>query len=170
MGYRLLLQNGRSLLAQDGSALLLQGGASALPGCPLEAVQAFWTASASLRSLTSDGELYHPEAPQGTELPYVTVSEVSDTVSDRTTGSGAVRHVSLQFNCLASTDADAKSMGRSVAEAFDRSQAGIGGLDGWGLRLSECNSGLLTKGEGFAPGGKTCFIQTADLDLFYSRA
>lgn len=143
--------------------------APAAPTCPLASVQSFWRASAPLMALSSDGKLYMPEAIQGTELPYVTVMEVSDTKDERATSLAGTRRVSLQFTCLDRTAAGAKSMGLAIEEAFDRRHAEIGGLDRWGLQLAECNSGLMTKGEGFAPGGETCFLQTADLDLYYSR-
>jgi hypothetical protein len=137
---------------------------------PLESLQAAWRAAPDLIALASDGKLHEWRAPGQTALPYATAMEVSDTLDGRSTGDATVRRVTLQVSCHASTPKAAKDMGGAISAYLDRQPDRLGDLSRWSLENAECNTGLLTKGEGLAPGGRDCHVQTVDIELFYSRA
>ena len=114
----------------------------------------------TLKELTSDGNIYHLQAPEGVLLPYITYFKVSDVVDPFTTGYG-YRNTLIQFNCHAATDLQAQSMADQLADAM-RTLAGNpgAGLIVYGQTVKHVlpQSYSITMGEGLGDNGNDCYL------------
>lgn len=148
------------------SASSATGSASAGPGSGyagadvLEALQNWWLANGS--SYSSDGALWHLEAPETTGLPYVTYYLVSEDCEDNTTGFQAYRS-SVQFNAHAATGAAAWALAKALRQAIKGAPLIVGGNAVWHVLPDSMVAPQV--GEGRGPDDSDCWIAGAVFDI-----
>lgn len=140
----------------------LDGASSAVVQSLSAALKGWWASSPDLQALTSDGLLWHVEAPEGVDLPYVTFFTVAETErDDRTTGYAYLDSV-VQFSAHAETDVEAEAIRKAVRAALKSASLSVNGSPAW-----YCLPGgqSLSRGEGFGPHGSDCWVATVDATI-----
>lgn len=134
----------------------------------IAAVQAWWAGTPAVSSLTPDGKLWHKVRPEGDSMPYATVFLVSEAPEMWTTGYAWSR-TSVQINCHADTDIQARTMALAVRAALGKTPAQPSGSplvvgeqdavhvlpDGDGIDI----------GDGLGPGGRDCWVAFETFDI-----
>lgn len=110
------------------------------------------------------GGLWTGEAPSTVDaMPYAVLTQVSDVEQDRTTGFKTYRGV-YQISVMADDLAEAESLCRSVAAAFDDADLFLDGF-------MSCFAGDIrwTLGNGLGLGGEDCWTCYVELEIMYNR-
>jgi len=134
----------------------------------LHAIQEWWRATPAVQALTLDGRLWHRVAPEDTPLPYATVFLASEPVEIQTTRYPWLRST-VQINCHAATDLEARQMGLAVRAALGPAPAApmgaplVVGLQDVCHVLPD-GSGI-DVGEELGPGGADCWIAFETFDI-----
>lgn len=161
----LLLESGSRLLLEDGaSGLLLEEGGSFAGTDVLAAVQAWWQGTPAVQALTSDGRLWHAVASEPVPEAYCTFFLVSEVPEIQTTAYREYRST-IQVNCHAPTDAQARAMGLAIREALIGAPLVIGGQDV--MHVLPDTPGIAV-GEGLGAGGRDCWIATETFDVLWT--
>lgn len=138
----------------------------------VSAVQAWWQGTPAVQALASDGRLWHRVAPEDTQLPYATVFLASESVASWTTGYPAVR-ATVQVNCHAATDIEARAMGLAVREALGPSRAQpqgaplVVGIREVGHVLPDGDG--VDIGEELGPGGEDCWLAFETFEIPWTK-
>ncbi|HXS24480.1 MAG TPA: hypothetical protein VN719_09635 [Gemmatimonadales bacterium] len=134
------------------------------PGSLQEAIQAFFATRPDLQAMTSDRRLWHLEADEGTELPYVEYFKVAEPTDVFTTG-GRVLKASFQINCYHWTVTQAIAVRQAFQTAFDGAPLNI-----LGQVVAYCipNEPLESKAEGKGPKGEDCYASLITFDVLYA--
>ena len=150
------------------SGLGMGGGGAAVSftgASILAAAQAWWAGTPAAGALTASGKLWYKTAPEGGNvLPYATYVRVSE-VEDTWTTNYPLMRTSLQFNCHAIRPQDAEAMGEALRALF-RGAPLVVGTAAVAHVLPDGDS--LDEGEGLAPGGRDCWIQSEVFDIVWS--
>lgn len=130
-----------------------------------EAIHAFWDNNPALQALTSDGNLWNLEAPEGTLLPYAEFFHVSDVGEIYTTAAYFSR-IRMQFSFHAQIIDQARAMNRAFVAAFTQAD----------LPLKDCavlhvlpESHEDAKGIGKGPMGQDSYVSIVDFDFLIYR-
>jgi hypothetical protein len=129
------------------------------------AIQSWWKTRTDLAALLSDGRLHHVEAPEETELPYLTFFLVSLAEKDRTTAY-YFADCTIQFSAHATTDLDAALLRNAIRAAVLNVPLAIDGNPVWYVLPG---SEQLMEGEGRGPNGQDCWIATVDVETVFQR-
>jgi hypothetical protein len=133
----------------------------------LAAVQAWWQGTPAVQALTSDGALWHMIASEPVPEAYCTVFLVAEAVEVRTTRYREYRST-VQINCHAPTDAQARSMGLQIREALAGAPLAIGRpLPRDAMHVLPDSPGIAI-GEGLGAGGRDCWIATETFDVLWT--
>lgn len=132
----------------------------------LAAVQSWWAADAGTQLVARDRKLWNKAAPPEAVLPYATYFLVHEVAETWTTGYAWVR-ASVQVNCHASTDAEARAMAIAIADSLEMAPLSVAGRavthvlpDASGLEV----------GVGFGPDGDDIWIAFQTFDICWTRA
>lgn len=149
------------------STFLLAGGAlQPSAGATLQAaIEAYWATRPDLQALTSDGLLWHTEAEEGTDLPYVEFFKVSEP-NDSLTTVFLVPRAKVQFNCYAATDVQAMAIRDALMTGFSRAPLSVNGQ-----AVLHCIPGdpIEDKAEGKGPRGHDCYAAMFTLDVLMTQ-
>lgn len=131
-----------------------------------QAIEAYWATQPALQQLTSDGKLWHEEALEGTDLPYVEFFKISEP-DDSITTTFRVPRASVQFNCYASTDVQAMAIRDALMNGFSRAPLSIQGSP---VLHAIPGDPMDDKAEGKGPRGKDCYVAMFTLDILLTQA
>jgi hypothetical protein len=131
----------------------------------LAALQAWWQGQPGMQALTSDGRLWHVEAPEDIRLPYATFFLVSDVAEIWTTAYDWQR-CSVQLNFHAPRVADARSMAKAFRVAVKGAPLTI---DGSPVAHVLPDGETLEIGEGLGNDGQDCWIAAQVLDVPFTQ-
>lgn len=129
----------------------------------LEAVQAAYLASSSLVAAVA-GRWYLDEAPEGTILPYVTMTLVSRS-HEQTTGLVRAVESVVQVSIHHRLPSLCKPIRTLILGALDRVALAI---DGAATGHCLLDNEIISKAEGKAPGGKDCWMHMLDFSILHS--
>ncbi len=130
-----------------------------------EALSAWWAAQTALQAQVADGKLWHVEAPETTDLPYLTYFAVSEPEGPRSTAYYMLEPT-IQISAHASTDSAAAVLRNAVRDAIQSAVLQVGPNTAW-----YCLPGgqQLTIGEGRGPNGSDCWMATVDVDIPFQK-
>ena len=128
---------------------------------PLSAFRSLWTQLPDMQALTSDGNLWHKQAPEELDLPYATFFLVSEVPEIWTTAYPWLM-ATIQVNCHAMTDEAALDMALTIRSALGKSPAQPSGapliINGAEVtHVLPAGSGI-DIGEGLGPRGRDCWV------------
>lgn len=126
-----------------------------------EAIQAFWRANPTLQALTSDGNLWEIEAPEGTLFPYAEffhISEIGEIYTTREYFSRA----RFQFNFHAGTIDRARVMERAFIAAFTQADLPLSPASVLHVLFESEGD---DKGIGKGPDGQDSYVAFVEFDM-----
>ncbi|MDG3003249.1 hypothetical protein [Paludisphaera mucosa] len=140
-------------------------------GSLVDALQLWWADQDALHGLVAaydpggDAEpyaaLWHVEAPEGQDLPYVVVFTAAEAEEQRTTAWACLTTV-LQFNFHAHTPDAAAAVRKAFRAAVKGAPLAVDGLT---VRHVLPSGQSLQVGEGFAPGGRDSWVATLEVEI-----
>lgn len=126
----------------------------------LEAVQTWWLSNGS--GYTSDGYLWHLEAPETTDLPYATYFLVSEDVEQESTAFQSYRAL-VQINVHTETSGEAWQLVKSIRDALKGAPLVVDDNAVWHV-LPDSLIAPQT-GEGLGPDGADCWVAGVVFDI-----
>jgi hypothetical protein len=131
-----------------------------------DAIAAWWAARADLRAMTSDGRLWHAEAPEGVGLPYATYDVTAQPERPGRTTGYYLLDAEATFAAHAATDAQASAIRRAIRDAIDEAVLTVEGGPSWACRPGDQWVGIAN---GLGPEGSDCWRATVNVSITTQR-